>query len=107
MVKGGILVVMNNGRRMNAITDKWFNAAFKKNSVKLDTDIDGGNTAAEHTLAVLKDHIQVGMAGNLKDFVLINHDGDEVFIHGVFKICQCFLSRFYRILDVWYTSISL
>lgn len=23
------------------------------------------------------------MAGNLKDFVLVNHDGEEVFIHGV------------------------
>ncbi|VFQ83663.1 unnamed protein product [Cuscuta campestris] len=37
-----------------------------------------GDAAAEHTLAVLKDHIQLGMAGNLKDFVLVNHDGEEV-----------------------------
>ncbi|XP_031092052.1 pullulanase 1, chloroplastic isoform X1 [Ipomoea triloba] len=38
----------------------------------------GGKAASEHTLTVLKDHIQVGMAGNLKDFVLVNHDGEEV-----------------------------
>ncbi|CAH9098703.1 unnamed protein product [Cuscuta epithymum] len=37
----------------------------------------GGSAASLHTLAVLKDHIQVGMAGNLKDFVLVNHDGEE------------------------------
>ncbi|KAM7526852.1 hypothetical protein LguiA_016754 [Lonicera macranthoides] len=38
----------------------------------------GGKAAAERVLAVSKDHIQVGMAANLKDFVLTNSDGQEV-----------------------------
>ncbi|KAK6136112.1 hypothetical protein DH2020_030128 [Rehmannia glutinosa] len=42
-------------------------------------DHDHGSTSAtEHMLAVSKDHIQVGMAANLKDFVLTNHEGHEV-----------------------------
>ncbi|KAI3472652.1 hypothetical protein Pfo_029171 [Paulownia fortunei] len=38
----------------------------------------GSNSAVEHMLAVSKDHIQVGMAANLKDFVLTDHEGQEV-----------------------------
>ncbi|KAH6784145.1 limit dextrinase [Perilla frutescens var. hirtella] len=38
----------------------------------------GSKSTVEHMLAVSKDHIQVGMAANLKDFVLINHEGQEV-----------------------------
>ncbi|XP_024987210.1 pullulanase 1, chloroplastic [Cynara cardunculus var. scolymus] len=38
----------------------------------------GTEANAAHTLAVSKDHIQVGMAANLKDFVLTNCDGQEV-----------------------------
>lgn len=38
----------------------------------------GGEEVAERMLAVSKDHIQVGMAANLKDFVLTNCEGEEV-----------------------------
>jgi pullulanase-type alpha-1,6-glucosidase len=38
----------------------------------------GSEADAEQVLAVSKDHIQVGMAANLKDFVLTNCDGQEV-----------------------------
>ncbi|EPS57176.1 hypothetical protein M569_17645, partial [Genlisea aurea] len=38
----------------------------------------GSASAVDHMLAVMKDHIQVGMAANLKDFVLTNHEGQEV-----------------------------
>ncbi|PIN04745.1 1,4-alpha-glucan branching enzyme/starch branching enzyme II [Handroanthus impetiginosus] len=38
----------------------------------------GSKSAVEYMLAVSKDHIQVGMAANLKDFVLTNHNGQEV-----------------------------
>lgn len=42
-------------------------------------DYDNGTKSdAEHLLAVSKDHIQVGMAANLKDFVLTNYEGQEV-----------------------------
>ncbi|KAK4406305.1 Pullulanase 1, chloroplastic [Sesamum angolense] len=44
-----------------------------------DHDHDhGSKSTVDHMLAVLKDHIQVGMAANLKDFVLTNHEGQEV-----------------------------
>ncbi|XP_027158822.1 pullulanase 1, chloroplastic isoform X1 [Coffea eugenioides] len=38
----------------------------------------GDKSAAELMLAVSKDHIQVGMAANLRDFVLTSFDGQEV-----------------------------
>lgn len=38
----------------------------------------GGEEVAERMLAVSKDHIQVGMVANLKDFVLTNCEGEEV-----------------------------
>ncbi|XP_075084556.1 pullulanase 1, chloroplastic isoform X3 [Nicotiana tabacum] len=38
----------------------------------------GDKANVERMLAVSKDHIQVGMAANLKDFVLSNCDGEEV-----------------------------
>ncbi|KAL6509677.1 Pullulanase 1, chloroplastic [Orobanche gracilis] len=38
----------------------------------------GSKSTMEHMLAVSKDHIQVGMAANLKDYVLTNHEGQEV-----------------------------
>lgn len=38
----------------------------------------GSKFDAERTLAVSKDHIQVGMAANLKDYVLTDCDGEEV-----------------------------
>ncbi|KAI3748562.1 hypothetical protein L6452_11718 [Arctium lappa] len=38
----------------------------------------GTEANAARTLAVSKDHIQVGMAANLKEFVLTNCDGQEV-----------------------------
>ncbi|XP_052200202.1 pullulanase 1, chloroplastic isoform X2 [Diospyros lotus] len=38
----------------------------------------GSEAVQEHMLAGLKDHIQVGMAANLRDFVLTNCDGEEV-----------------------------
>jgi len=38
----------------------------------------GSKTAQERALAASKDHIQVGMAANLRDFVLTNCDGQEV-----------------------------
>ncbi|CAA0829226.1 Pullulanase 1- chloroplastic [Striga hermonthica] len=38
----------------------------------------GSPSATEHMLALSKDHIQIGMAANLKDFVLINFEGNEV-----------------------------
>lgn len=38
----------------------------------------GSKSSVEHTYGLLKDHIQVGMAANLRDFVLTNHDGQEV-----------------------------
>lgn len=38
----------------------------------------GSKSDEERTLAVSKDHIQVGMAANLKDYVLTNCDGQEV-----------------------------
>ncbi|XP_074366296.1 pullulanase 1, chloroplastic isoform X2 [Apium graveolens] len=38
----------------------------------------GSKSDAERTLAVSKDHIQVGMAANLKDYVLTDCDGKEV-----------------------------
>lgn len=37
----------------------------------------GSKSVVEHMLAVAKDHIQVGMAGNLNDFVLTNYEGQE------------------------------
>ncbi|GFP94261.1 pullulanase 1 chloroplastic [Phtheirospermum japonicum] len=42
-------------------------------------DHDHGSTSGtEHMLAVSKDLIQVGMSANLLDFVLTNHEGNEV-----------------------------
>ncbi|XP_073018670.1 pullulanase 1, chloroplastic isoform X2 [Primulina eburnea] len=41
-----------------------------------DHDHDS-KSSVEHMLAVAKDHIQVGMAGNLKEFVLTNYEGQE------------------------------
>ncbi|GAB2222658.1 hypothetical protein Droror1_Dr00016778 [Drosera rotundifolia] len=38
----------------------------------------GGQANAERMLAISKDHIQVGMAGNLRDFILTNSDGVQV-----------------------------
>ncbi|KAL0349392.1 UNVERIFIED_CONTAM: Pullulanase 1, chloroplastic [Sesamum angustifolium] len=38
----------------------------------------GSKSTVDHMFAVLKDHIQVGMAANLKDFVLTNHEVQEV-----------------------------
>ncbi|KAK4492974.1 hypothetical protein RD792_000301 [Penstemon davidsonii] len=38
----------------------------------------GSESAVDQMLGISKDHIQVGMAANLKDFVLINHEGEEV-----------------------------
>ncbi|KAJ7975002.1 pullulanase 1, chloroplastic [Quillaja saponaria] len=38
----------------------------------------GTEANAEYMLSASKDHIQVGMAANLKDFVLTNSDGKEV-----------------------------
>ncbi|XP_050209868.1 pullulanase 1, chloroplastic [Mercurialis annua] len=38
----------------------------------------GGKDAEELMLTTAKDHIQVGIAGNLRDFVLINSEGKEV-----------------------------
>ncbi|GMH07890.1 hypothetical protein Nepgr_009730 [Nepenthes gracilis] len=38
----------------------------------------GGQANAEHMLAISKDHIQVGMAANLRDFILTNSDGKKV-----------------------------
>ncbi|XP_058182007.1 pullulanase 1, chloroplastic isoform X1 [Rhododendron vialii] len=38
----------------------------------------GSKADQERTLAASKDHIQVGMAANLRDFVLTNCDGQEV-----------------------------
>ncbi|KAK4492975.1 hypothetical protein RD792_000302, partial [Penstemon davidsonii] len=38
----------------------------------------GSESAVDQMLGISKDHIQVGMAANLKDFVLINHEGQEV-----------------------------
>ncbi|KAI5346028.1 hypothetical protein L3X38_013907 [Prunus dulcis] len=38
----------------------------------------GPEAVAEHMLAESKDHIQVGMAANLRDFVLTNCEGKEV-----------------------------
>ncbi|KAJ4972169.1 hypothetical protein NE237_005268 [Protea cynaroides] len=38
----------------------------------------GSKTTMDHMLAVSKDHIQVGMAANLRDFVLPNYKGEEV-----------------------------
>ncbi|XP_041998053.1 pullulanase 1, chloroplastic isoform X2 [Salvia splendens] len=38
----------------------------------------GSKSTMEHMLAVSKDHIQVGMSANLKDYVLTNHEGHEV-----------------------------
>ncbi|XP_062156540.1 pullulanase 1, chloroplastic [Alnus glutinosa] len=38
----------------------------------------GTEAVAERMLAVAKDHIEVGMAANLRDFVLTNCDGKEV-----------------------------
>ncbi|XP_073139703.1 pullulanase 1, chloroplastic isoform X2 [Henckelia pumila] len=37
----------------------------------------GSKSAVENMLAAAKDHIQVGMAGNLKEFVLTNYEGQE------------------------------
>ncbi|KAL2525900.1 Pullulanase 1 [Abeliophyllum distichum] len=39
---------------------------------------NGTKSDAEHMLTLSKDHIQVGMAANLKDFVLTNYEGQEV-----------------------------
>ncbi|KAL4190863.1 hypothetical protein AMTRI_Chr07g77910 [Amborella trichopoda] len=38
----------------------------------------GGEDVTERTLAVLKDHIQVGLAANLHNFVFTNHRGESV-----------------------------
>ncbi|KAG6669765.1 pullulanase 1, chloroplastic isoform X1 [Carya illinoinensis] len=38
----------------------------------------GTEAVAECMLAVAKDHIQVGMAANLRDFVITNYQGEEV-----------------------------
>lgn len=38
----------------------------------------GGKDVEELMLSAAKDHIQVGMAGNLRDYVLTNSDGKEV-----------------------------
>ncbi|XP_057979256.1 pullulanase 1, chloroplastic isoform X3 [Malania oleifera] len=38
----------------------------------------GSEAVVEHSLASLKDHIQIGMAANLRDFVLTNCEGKEV-----------------------------
>ncbi|GAB2276821.1 Pullulanase 1, chloroplastic [Dionaea muscipula] len=38
----------------------------------------GGQANAERMLAISKDHIQVGMAANLRDFILTNCDGEQV-----------------------------
>ncbi|XP_051120165.1 pullulanase 1, chloroplastic isoform X2 [Andrographis paniculata] len=38
----------------------------------------GSKANVDRTLGVLRDHIQIGMAANLKDFILTNHDGKEV-----------------------------
>ncbi|KAK4431017.1 Pullulanase 1, chloroplastic [Sesamum alatum] len=38
----------------------------------------GSKSAVDHMLSVSRDHIQVGMAANLKHFVLTNHEGQEV-----------------------------
>ncbi|XP_042503952.1 pullulanase 1, chloroplastic isoform X2 [Macadamia integrifolia] len=38
----------------------------------------GSKAAMDHMLAVSKDHIQVGMAANLRDFILTSHSGEEV-----------------------------
>ncbi|XP_010267259.1 PREDICTED: pullulanase 1, chloroplastic isoform X2 [Nelumbo nucifera] len=38
----------------------------------------GDKTSMDHMLAVSQDYIQVGMAANLRDFVLTNHEGVEV-----------------------------
>lgn len=47
-------------------------------SVEPNDHDHGSKSTMEHMLAVSKDHIQVGMAANLKDFVLTNHEGQEV-----------------------------
>ncbi|KAG8645291.1 hypothetical protein MANES_10G051700v8 [Manihot esculenta] len=38
----------------------------------------GGKDVEEHMLTIAKDHIQAGMAANLREFVLINSEGKEV-----------------------------
>ncbi|XP_057798859.1 pullulanase 1, chloroplastic isoform X2 [Salvia miltiorrhiza] len=47
-------------------------------SVEPNDHDHGSKSTVKHMLAVSKDHIQVGMAANLKDYVLTNHEEQEV-----------------------------